>query len=290
MLVVLVVVAEAVLVVEFVVFLGEEPAAVDAGEEVFEEVGRGPPGIERGQAQAGVLGVGVRAGVLGEIVVDVFELFAQAGGSGRRPSAMWRAWRTRPVTASYGEVPASRSWSGGRGWGFRGGRASMLSASRSTAVGECPVAPAVTSAVGYGDSGGGGVGLGEQCRGAEGVLFEELVGGGDLEGGGAFAAEEDGLAGAAGEVAEFGAPHGDCFDVVLVIERFGGAVLGPAVLVGVGGGLTEQVGAVAQDQLGEAGCVRGGQHRFAEAVPDEFGLVSAARHVLQGDRGAVPPQ
>ncbi|MER7848216.1 hypothetical protein ABTZ03_30230 [Kitasatospora sp. NPDC096077] len=39
---------------------------------------------------------------------------------------------------------------------------------------------------------------GEQCCGAEGVLFEEVVGAGDLDGGGAFAAEEDGLAGAAG--------------------------------------------------------------------------------------------
>ncbi|KIQ64610.1 hypothetical protein TR51_10225 [Kitasatospora griseola] len=64
--------------------------------------------------------------------------------------------------------------------------------------------------VGCGD-GGGGVGLGEQCRGAEGVLFEEVVGGGDLGGGGAFAAEEDGLAGAAGEVAEFGVLHGGEF-------------------------------------------------------------------------------
>ncbi|MFF2077474.1 hypothetical protein ACFVXG_22305 [Kitasatospora sp. NPDC058162] len=44
--------------------------------------GGGSFGVERGQAQAGVLGVGVRAGVLGEVVVDVFELFAQAGGVG----------------------------------------------------------------------------------------------------------------------------------------------------------------------------------------------------------------
>ncbi|WP_033333296.1 MULTISPECIES: hypothetical protein [Streptomyces] len=70
-LVVLVVVAEAALVVGFVAFLVKEPAAVDAGEEVFEEVGGGAFGAERGQAQAGGFGVGVRAGVFGEVVVEV---------------------------------------------------------------------------------------------------------------------------------------------------------------------------------------------------------------------------
>ncbi|MFH8386464.1 hypothetical protein ACH4E7_36990 [Kitasatospora sp. NPDC018058] len=47
-----VLVVPALLVVEFVVFLVEEPAAVDAGEEVFEEVAGGAFGVERGQAQA----------------------------------------------------------------------------------------------------------------------------------------------------------------------------------------------------------------------------------------------
>ncbi|MFD5434197.1 recombinase family protein [Kitasatospora sp. NPDC127067] len=65
-------------------------------------------------------------------------------GSGRRPSAMRMAWPTSPVTASCGVAPSLMgprmrvevSW----------GRASMLSASRTTRTGSCPEASAVTSA------------------------------------------------------------------------------------------------------------------------------------------------
>ncbi|MFD0349715.1 hypothetical protein ACFQ0M_34210 [Kitasatospora aburaviensis] len=138
------VIAEVVFVVEFVVFVVEEPAAVDAGEEVFEEVGGGAFGVE-GVRRRPVSSGSVSGPVCWARVSSMSSSCSRRpAGSGRRPSAMWRAWRTRPVTASYGEVPDSRS---SRTWvGVSWGRASMLSASKSTAVGEWPVASTVTSA------------------------------------------------------------------------------------------------------------------------------------------------
>ncbi|WP_380280432.1 hypothetical protein [Kitasatospora purpeofusca] len=59
-----------------------------------------------------------------------------------------------------------------------------------------------------GDGGRGGVDRGEQLGPAEGVLFQESVGGCDLDGGGILTAEQDGLLRAAGQVAELGVLDG----------------------------------------------------------------------------------
>lgn len=47
----------------------------------------------------------------------------------------------------------------------------------------------------------------EQLVGAEGVLLQEMIGGGDLDGGSVLTAEEHGLLGAVAEVTELGALH-----------------------------------------------------------------------------------
>ncbi|WP_371675427.1 hypothetical protein [Streptomyces sp. NBC_01276] len=68
-------------------------------------------------------------------------------------------------------------------------------------------------------------------------------------------------------------------DVVIVVERLGRPVLGPAVLVGVLGRFPLQAGAVAEHDLGEAGGVGAGQDRSAKAVPDQSRQVSAVVQV-----------
>ncbi len=68
-------------------------------------------------------------------------------------------------------------------------------------------------------------------------------------------------------------------DIVIVVERLGGPVLGPAVPVGVLGGLHLQAGAVTEHDLGEPGGGGGGQDRPTKAVPDQARQVPAVVQV-----------
>ncbi|MFB7949145.1 hypothetical protein ACFC6L_30010 [Kitasatospora phosalacinea] len=67
-----------------VVFAGlavQESAAVDVGQEVFEEVAGGGLGVERGQADGDVVEAGVvLAGVFGDGLLEVLQLVAQGDG------------------------------------------------------------------------------------------------------------------------------------------------------------------------------------------------------------------
>lgn len=76
-------------------------------------------------------------------------------------------------------------------------------------------------------------------------------------------------------------------DVGLVVERFGGPVLGPAVFVGVLGRFHLEARAVPEHDLGEPGGVGGGQDRSWEAVPDQSGQIAAVVQVGMGDDHGV---
>ncbi|MDY0811089.1 hypothetical protein [Kitasatospora purpeofusca] len=141
--------------------------------------------------------------------------------------------------------------------------------------------------VGGCDGGGGGVDGGEEFGGAEGVVLEEAVGGGDLDGGGVLAAEEDGLLGAAGEVAEFGVLDGGEFGGCLG-EYGRGEVRGVEVVQGASDAVRgfEQV-AVGDHHGAAAGQVRLGDrvHHLGEVLA--FLLAAPAFGVgFQGVGGA----
>lgn len=76
-------------------------------------------------------------------------------------------------------------------------------------------------------------------------------------------------------------------DVRVVVERFGRAVLGPAVCVGVPGGLHLEPRAVAQHDPGEPGGVGAGQDRSPESLPHQAGQIAAVVQVGMGDDHGV---
>lgn len=76
-------------------------------------------------------------------------------------------------------------------------------------------------------------------------------------------------------------------DIGLVVERFGGPVLGPAVFVGVPGRLHLEARAVPEHDLREPGGVGGGQDRSSEAVPHQSGQIATVVQVGMGDDHGV---
>ncbi len=137
------------------------------------------------------------------------------------------------------------------------------------------------------DGGRGGVDGGEQLGRAEGVLLQELVGGGDLDGGGVLAAEEHGLLGAAGEVAELGALHRAELQGGLGQDRLRQGLVAEVVQ-----GASDAVGGFDQRAVGDHHRAAVRQVRFGDRVGDlaeglAFLLSAPALAVgLQRDGGA----
>lgn len=68
-------------------------------------------------------------------------------------------------------------------------------------------------------------------------------------------------------------------DIGVVVQGLGRTVLGPAVLIGVLGGLELEPRTVAQHDLREPGGMCAGQNRPAETLPDQTGKVTAVIEV-----------
>ncbi|MFI9276216.1 hypothetical protein ACIGXM_36910 [Kitasatospora sp. NPDC052896] len=87
----------------------QEPAAVDAGEEVFEEVAGGALGVERGQADGDVVEVGVvLAGVFGDGLLEGLQLVAQGDGVEQEASRSFS--RRQPSLSGSSETAALAGW------------------------------------------------------------------------------------------------------------------------------------------------------------------------------------
>ncbi len=170
---------------------------MDAGEKVFEEVAGGSVRVRRGEADSGEHGVRpLGVVVLGDHLLGLVELFAEGRRVGEHAVRDLHGVAHQPGDGVVGRDTVLEELQD------EGGRL----------VGECLDVVRLPDHLGrrvvgdYRDGFGGGV---------------QPVGGGDLDGGGAFAAEEHGLLCPSGEVPELGALHGGQLCRRFGVDRLG---------------------------------------------------------------------